>query len=117
MSRKRRKGYYVDGTFVRAGGALEAELGGERGADEPSRTARKKASKELASVGERLIEMRADELEALPLPDALREAVLEAKTITSFGARRRQVQYVGKLMRRLDEATIAAVRAALLRPD
>jgi ribosome-associated protein len=87
------------------------------GADEaPSRTARKKASRALQALGERLVELRPAELAALPLPDTLHEAVLDAKRIKTFGARRRQAQYIGKLMRRLDAETVEILHTALAEP-
>ncbi|MEN9996996.1 MAG: hypothetical protein RL462_1772 [Pseudomonadota bacterium] len=48
------------------------------------------------------------------LPDKLVEAVAEAKRITNFEGKRRQMQFIGKLMRKLDEEAVEAVRAALL---
>ena len=82
-------------------------------ADARSRTARKKASEELQDIGEQLLELRSNVLAALPLPEALREAVLDAKGLTSFGAKRRQAQFIGKLMRRVDPETLEAMRATL----
>ncbi|HEY8519667.1 MAG TPA: ribosome biogenesis factor YjgA [Gammaproteobacteria bacterium] len=114
MPRKRRKGYYVDGCFVAEGSAEDARLRAEAGgAETPSRTARKRASLELQAVGERLVDLTPEALDALPLPEVLRDAVVEARRLTSFGARRRQLQYIGKLMRRLDAETLAAARAAV----
>lgn len=80
---------------------------------EPSRSARKRMSHDLRRLGEELVALRPERLRALPLPDLLQEAVAEARRLTSFGARRRQVQFVGKLMRQLDEETVAAIREAL----
>lgn len=88
----------------------------ELGADEPSRSARKRASHELTKLGEELVTLRAERLAALELPERLQEAVAEARRLTSFGARRRQAQFIGKLMRQLDEEALAAIRKALQRP-
>jgi ribosome-associated protein len=79
------------------------------------RSARKRASHELTKLGEELVALRPDEIAALALPERLDEAVVEARRLTSFGARRRQAQFIGKLMRRLDEETLAAIRKALQR--
>jgi ribosome-associated protein len=49
----------------------------------------------------------------LSLPERLGDAVAEAKRITNFEGKRRQMQYIGKLMRLLDEETRQSVRAAL----
>jgi ribosome-associated protein len=80
---------------------------------EPSRSARKRESHGLRRLGADLVELRAERLAALPLPERLREAVAEARRLTSFGARRRQVQFIGKLMRRLDEDVVVAIRSEL----
>lgn len=83
--------------------------------DGPSRTQRKNASLELTELGEQVVGLRAARLAELALPERLQEAVEEAKRLTSFGAKRRQAQYIGKLMRKLDEDTLAAIRNALQR--
>jgi ribosome-associated protein len=79
------------------------------------RSARKRASHELTRLGEELTALRPDQLAALALPDRLEEAVAEARRLTSFGAKRRQTQFIGKLMRTLDEDSVAAIRKALQR--
>src|SRR5512134_591650 len=81
--------------------------------DEPSRTARKNASHELQRLGEQLLELRTDRLAALELPERLAEAVAEAKRLTSFGARRRQARFIGKLMRGVEPEELAAIRKAV----
>jgi ribosome-associated protein len=43
----------------------------------------------------------------------LQEAVEDARRLRSFGAQRRQAQYIGKLMRGLDEDVLAAIRKVL----
>lgn len=83
--------------------------------DTPSRSARKRMSHDLRRLGEELVELRPQRLHALPLPERLQEAIAEARRLTSFGARRRQVQFVGKLMRQLDDEAVAAIREALRR--
>jgi ribosome-associated protein len=100
----------------RTGRALDAEESSgpnDEVPEGPSRTARKNASTELQKLGEALLALRAGAFAALPLPELLREAIVEAKRLKSFGAKRRQLQYIGKLMRRLDEESIAAVEAAV----
>jgi ribosome-associated protein len=109
VSRKHRKGFYVDGRFVSAEDAAREEL---ECAEPPSRTARKNAAKDLQDVGEQLLDLRPDVLAALPLPESLIDAVGEAKRIKSFGAKRRQLQLIGKLMRRLEPDALAAVTQA-----
>ena len=77
------------------------------------RSARKRASHELTKLGEELITLRPDQLAALALPEQLEEAVIEARRLTSFGAKRRQTLFIGKLMRKLDEDSVAAIRKAV----
>lgn len=80
------------------------------------RSARKRASHELTKLGVDLAGLRAEQIAALGLPERLEEAIAEARRLTSFGARRRQAQFIGKLMRQLDEESLAAIRKALQRP-
>lgn len=75
----------------------------------PSKTRRKKEMLELQELGVGLLGLADEQLDALDLPDALRDAVIEARRITQFEARRRQLQYIGKLMRRVDPAPIRAM--------
>jgi ribosome-associated protein len=114
MSRKLKKGYYVKGQFVAEGSALDLEYKRElRGTDEPTRTDLKRESTELQKLGEDLLTLRADLMTKLELPDKLVEGVAEAKRITNFEGKRRQMQFIGKQMRLLSEPTIEAVRAAI----
>ncbi len=69
----------------------------------PSKSARKRAYLALQQLGEELITLRDDDLETVPLDEDLLEAVHEARRIRKRGALRRQKQYIGKLMGRLDD--------------
>lgn len=71
-----------------------------------SKTRRKKEMHDLQDMGALLIELNNERLNQLTLPDSLRDAVIEARRITKFGARKRQLQYIGKLMRDVDPAPI-----------
>lgn len=114
MSRKPKKGYFVRGQFVAEGSELDLELKAElKGTTEASRTDLKRESTELQKLGESLLTLRADLMARLALSEQLTDALAEARRITNFEGKRRQMQYVGKLMRKLDEPTLAAVRAAL----
>jgi ribosome-associated protein len=113
MSRKSRKGYFVKGQFVAVGSELDLELQAERRGSEPSRTELKKESTELQKLGEALLTLRADLMERLALPENLRTALDDLRRISNFEGRRRQLQYVGKLMRGLEPGTLEAIRAAL----
>ena len=79
-----------------------------------SKTQRKKAVHLLQALGEELVELNDDQLAAIELPEALREAVMAARRITKFEARRRQLQYIGKLMRRVEVEPIRAALDAML---
>jgi len=75
-------------------------------AERPSKTQRKRAMHALQDLGERLLELNRDQIARVELPPAVREALEAARTITAHEARRRQMQYVGKLMRTLDGDTL-----------
>ena len=68
---------------------------------------------ELQSLGAALVELPDSQLDAMSLGAELHEAVLEAKRIRSHEAKRRQLQYIGRLMREVDPEPIRARLAAL----
>lgn len=103
MAKKSRKGFYIKGEFV-----TEAPPTGP-----PSRTAKKKASERLQEIGEALIAARPALVATVPMPERLRDAIGDAKTMKSPGAQRRQRQFIGKLMRALDDEEVDAIRASL----
>jgi ribosome-associated protein len=72
-----------------------------------SKTQRKRESLALQDLGKELTQLTPEQLAELELPERLLEAVLEARRINKFGARRRQLQYIGRLMREMDSAAIA----------
>ena len=114
MSRKPKKGYFVRGHFVAEGSELDIELKAElKGTPDASRTDLKRESDALQDLGKELLTLRADLFNRIGLPDKLADALAEARRITNFEGKRRQMQFVGKLMRKLDENTVAAARAAL----
>ena len=113
MSRKPKKGYFVQGQFVAEGSDLDLLLEAERTGGQRSRTELKKESDELQKLGEALLTLPAAAMERLDLPEKLVEALAEVRRITNFEGRRRQMQFVGKLMRQLDEASRQAVRDTL----
>jgi ribosome-associated protein len=78
-----------------------------------SRTKKKQEVEELQKLGAALIDLPAVTLDALGLPATLLAAVREAQRITSHGARRRQVQFIGKIMRKVDPEPVRAAVAAL----
>jgi ribosome-associated protein len=74
----------------------------------PSKTRRKKDMQALQDLGAQLVALSAERLARVPLPESLADAVQEARRITSHEGRRRQMQYIGKLMRGVDPAPIQA---------
>ncbi len=74
----------------------------------PSKTRRKKEMHALQALGTALVGLSPQQLERMDLPEALHEAVLEAQRIRGHEARRRQLQYIGRLMRNIDAEPIAA---------
>jgi ribosome-associated protein len=86
--------------------------------DEPvSKTQKKREADVLQKTGVQLIELSHAKLDRLPLTDVLRQAINAAKTIKSHGAKRRQAQLIGKLMRAADHQAISAAFNELLEAD
>ncbi|MFA6309838.1 MAG: ribosome biogenesis factor YjgA [Sterolibacterium sp.] len=81
--------------------------------DRPSKSQRKRDSSALQDLGEALVELPVERLAKIEMPDALRLAVQDARRITKHEARRRQMQYIGKLMRSTDPAPIQAALDAI----
>ena len=73
---------------------------------EISKSQRKRELDELKILGLELLEFSDDALRQLLLPDVLLDAIRTAKRITSNGARKRQMQYIGKLMKEIDDAAV-----------
>jgi ribosome-associated protein len=71
-----------------------------------SKTKLKAEADALQAIGKKLIDLPKDKLLKLALPEALFDAVVEAKRLTANGATRRQLQYIGRLMRDTDSAPI-----------
>ncbi|MDE2090783.1 MAG: DUF615 domain-containing protein [Gammaproteobacteria bacterium] len=76
--------------------------------DSPSRSQEKREAEALQKLGERLIKLPKKQLDMLPLPDNLRDAIEHARHITSHGALKRQRQYIGRLMRDVDPDPVRA---------
>ena len=114
MSRKPKKGYFVKGQFVAEGSELDQELKlAMKWGQATSKTDAKRESEELQQLGEQLLGLRADLFKPLPLPDKFADALADARRITNFEGKRRQMQFIGKLMRQLDPEVLQAVRHAL----
>ncbi len=74
----------------------------------PSKTKRKEAMHELQDLGAQLVELSVGQLKRINLPENILHAVRECQKITAHGARRRQIQFIGKLMRGTDDEPIRA---------
>ena len=79
----------------------------------PSKTRRKKESHELQDLGEALVAMPASRLADLNIDESLRDAIAEYQRTRSFEGQRRQMQYIGKLMRRVDPEPLREAVAAM----
>ena len=71
----------------------------------------------LQALGERLAELGVDRIKRIEMPPELRDALLEAKTIRTGEARRRQLQYIGALMREADPEPIEKALEAIEKGD
>ena len=77
---------------------------------QPSRTKRKHDDLALQDLGEELVAVGEDKLAELDLPERLRDAIMHARSISKFGALRRQMQYIGRLMREEGDAETIRTR-------
>lgn len=85
----------------------EAEIEDD-GPEFVSKTRRKKEMHALQDLGEELVALSAERLSQLDLPESLHDAVKEARRISKFGALKRQMQFIGRLMRDVDPEPIRA---------
>jgi ribosome-associated protein len=78
--------------------------------EKPSKTQRKRDMEALQALGEELLSFAPSKLVSINLPPELMAALVEARRISARRAGRRQNQYIGKLMRDLDEETLHAIK-------
>ena len=87
--------------------------------DYKSRTRKKNEARALQRLGEQLVALPPGQLETMALPDELLAAIELARKIRSHGARRRQIQYIGALMRHIDpqpsETALERIRSGNVR--
>lgn len=74
--------------------------------EKKSKSQVKREMHDLQKLSERLVSLSEHQLEKIDMPDELRQAVLLAQTIKSYGARKRQSKYIGALMRQVDPEVI-----------
>jgi ribosome-associated protein len=81
--------------------------------ERPSKSELKRQMTELQKLGEQLVAEPRDRVKRVPMPDEVRDAILMCQTITNHEGRRRQLQYVGKMMRTLSEDEVAAIQRTI----
>ncbi|HEV7617449.1 MAG TPA: ribosome biogenesis factor YjgA [Burkholderiaceae bacterium] len=81
--------------------------------DRPSKSQLKREMTALQKLGEELIAEPKERVMRVPMPEDVRDAILECQQIKDHEGRRRQLQYVGKKMRTLEEEEIAAIQKTL----
>ncbi|MYM30001.1 DUF615 domain-containing protein [Duganella sp. CY15W] len=81
--------------------------------ERPSKSEAKRQSNALQKMGEILVEAPRDRVKRVPMPEDVLEAILMCQTITNHEGRRRQLQFVGKKMRTLDEEEVALIQKAI----
>ncbi|MGD8998815.1 MAG: ribosome biogenesis factor YjgA [Granulosicoccaceae bacterium] len=84
--------------------------------DRPSKSQRKRDMLALTALGEQLVDLPASTLARLPLDDRLRQAIRECQSINQRGGRKRQLKFIGKLMREADADAIRDTLEQLAAP-
>ncbi|MBF0303131.1 MAG: DUF615 domain-containing protein [Desulfamplus sp.] len=85
------------------------ESGWEQQEEKPSRTQKKKIAENLQKLGEFLVEMAETEVNRLDISPELKKALSIARTLTKHGARKRQLQYIGVIMREVDITSLTSI--------
>lgn len=83
----------------------------------PSKTQRKRDAKALQDLGAELVNLSASQLEHIQMPDQVRDAVDLARRIREKTGRKRQLLYIGKLLRQVDAAPLQQQLDALRHQD
>ena len=78
----------------------------------PSKSQRKREMHDLQALGAELVELNDEQLSSMHLPERLMDAVLDARRMSKHEARRRQLQFIGKIMRTVDAGPIREQLAA-----
>ena len=81
--------------------------------ERPSKSELKRQMTVLQKLGEELVNEARDRVKRVPMPEDVRDAILECQQIRDHEGRRRQLQYVGKKMRTLDEEEVAAIQRTI----
>ncbi|WP_312516775.1 ribosome biogenesis factor YjgA [Massilia sp.] len=81
--------------------------------DRPSKSELKRQSNDLQKLGEQLVDAPRDRVKRVPMPEDVRDAILQCQTISNHEGRRRALQFVGKKMRTLDEEEVAVIQRTI----
>ena len=81
--------------------------------DRPSKSQLKREMTALQKLGTELIAEPRERVKRVPMPEDVRDAILECQQITDHEGRRRQLQYVGKKMRTLEDEEVALIRKTI----
>ncbi|MBQ5939886.1 MULTISPECIES: ribosome biogenesis factor YjgA [unclassified Massilia] len=81
--------------------------------ERPSKSELKRQVNELQKLGEQLVDEPRDRVKRVPMPEDVKDAILECQTITNHEGRRRQLQFVGKKMRTLTEEEVDVIRRTI----
>ncbi len=81
--------------------------------ERPSKSELKRQMEELQKLGAQLVAEPRDRVKRVPMPDEVKDAILMCQTITNHEGRRRQLQYVGKMMRTLSEEEVAVIQRTI----
>ena len=89
----------------------------ETPSDSKSKSQLKREMHALQALGEELVRLNAEQLAKIPLSEELREAIAAVRSMNKHGARYRQMQYIGRLMRDIDPAPIQDAINIVLNKD
>ena len=81
--------------------------------ERPSKSQLKRDMTALQKLGQALIDQPRDRVKRVPMPEDVRDAILECQLIKDHEGRRRQLQYVGKKMRSLEPEEVAAIERTI----
>jgi len=81
--------------------------------DRPSKTELKRQSDALQDLGHELVDQPRDRVKRVPMPEDVRDAILECQSIKNHEGRRRALQFVGKKMRTLSEEEVAVIQRTI----
>ena len=79
----------------------------------PSRSQNRRDALDVLALGEQLVAMSAAQLARLPIPEALLPHIRDSQRISSYIARKRQIAFLAKQMRKLDDEVLDAIRDAM----